>query len=167
MTVVDLCCGDGYFTAPLSRIVAPGTAYAVDMDPGVLDRAREEVARHGVPENCVFVLADARELAGYIDAPADIVVLANTFHGVPDQTALSRCVREVLKPGSGFVIVNWHRLPKEQTPVLGEPRGPATGMRMSPDMVEAVVEPAGFYRERVVELPPYHYGMVFRARAPV
>ena len=32
MTVVDLCCGDGYFTAPLARIV-DGKVYGVDIDP--------------------------------------------------------------------------------------------------------------------------------------
>ena len=32
---------------------------------------------------------------------------------------------------------------------------------MSPEKTGAVVEPAGFELERVMELPPYHYGMVF------
>src|SRR5262252_7509021 len=31
-TALDLCCGDGYFTAPLARIVG-GRVYAVDVDP--------------------------------------------------------------------------------------------------------------------------------------
>ena len=33
---------------------------------------------------------------------------------------------------------------------------------MSPDDVRSVVEPAGFMLKRVVELPPFHYGAVFR-----
>ena len=32
MTVLDLCCGNGYFTAPLARLVA-GQVYALDIDP--------------------------------------------------------------------------------------------------------------------------------------
>jgi hypothetical protein len=35
---------------------------------------------------------------------------------------------------------------------------------MSPEAVQAVVEPAGFQLESVVELPPYHYGAVFIAK---
>jgi len=34
---------------------------------------------------------------------------------------------------------------------------------MSPQQVQAVVEPAGFRMERVIELPPYHYAAVFTA----
>jgi len=48
--------------------------------------------------------------------------------------------------------------------VLGEPRGPATKLRMAPEQVRSAVEPAGFHLDRVVELPPYHYGAVFRRR---
>ena len=46
-------------------------------------------------------------------------------------------------------------------PMLGEPRGPATEMRMTPEAVRQVVEPAGFERQPLVELPPYHYVAVF------
>jgi hypothetical protein len=53
-------------------------------------------------------------------------------------------------------------LPREQTTVLDKPRGPKTEMRMSPDDVRAVVEPAGFRLADLVELSPYHYGVVFR-----
>jgi len=33
---------------------------------------------------------------------------------------------------------------------------------MTPAQTRAVVEAAGFVLEKVVELPPYHYGAVFR-----
>jgi hypothetical protein len=49
----------------------------------------------------------------------------------------------------------------ECTWVLGEPRGPATEMRISPEQTRAQVEPAGFLLEKVANLPPYHYGAVF------
>jgi ubiquinone/menaquinone biosynthesis C-methylase UbiE len=161
MGVVDLACGDGYFTAPLSRLVAPGTVHALDLDPLMLARAEGEVARNGSTQNSRFVLADARELAEHVPEPVDLVLLANTFHGVPDKTDLARRVREALRPGGRFAIVNWHPKPREQTPVLGESRGPATQMRMSIEQTQAVVETAHFYQERVVELPPYHYGAIF------
>lgn len=40
---------------------------------------------------------------------------------------------------------------------------PASAMRMSPQAVQAVIEPAGFQLEQVVELSPYHYGAIFAA----
>jgi hypothetical protein len=33
---------------------------------------------------------------------------------------------------------------------------------MTPDDVVATVEPAGFIRAGVIELPPYHYGAIFQ-----
>ncbi|HVC29758.1 MAG TPA: class I SAM-dependent methyltransferase [Steroidobacteraceae bacterium] len=158
MVVVDLCCGDGYFTAPLARLVKPGRVVAVDLDPGMLEQARAACRDH---PNCTFLQADARELARLVPEPVDYVLMANTFHGVPDKTGLARAAHAVLKLEGCFVVVNWHARPREETPVLGQPRGPATAMRVSPEALRAVVEPAGFELERLAELPPYHYGAIF------
>jgi len=160
MVVVDLCCGDGYFTAPLARIVE-GKVYGVDIDPAMLEQTRAELERTGTTV-LGLICADARDLAELLPGKVDYVLIANTFHGVPDKTAMARAVAAVLKPRGQFAIVNWHPVFRERTAVLGKPRGPRTEMRMSPDDVRLVVEPAGFTLERVVELPPFHYGAVFR-----
>ncbi len=160
LTVADLCCGDGYFTAPLARIVQ-SQVYAVDLDPAMLARARSEVERAGASVlGCIA--ADARDLAKTLPEKVDFVLMANTFHGVPEQAALARAVAAALKPGGRFAVVNWHARPREETTVLDQPRGPKTDLRMSPEDLRAVVEPAGFVLEKLVELPPYHYGAVFR-----
>jgi hypothetical protein len=54
---------------------------------------------------------------------------------VPDKVRLSGEVRSVLKSGGLFAIVNWHARPREETIVLGEPRGPATEFRIDPEIV--------------------------------
>lgn len=158
MTVLDLCCGDGYFTAPLARLV-DGKVHALDLDPKMIERAKAEVARHGASVR-QWINADALDVARHIPDPVDFVLMANTFHGVPDQARLAAEVRKVLRPGSWFAIVNWHPLPRERTTVLGQPRGPKTGMRMSPDDVASAVGPAGFHASRTVDLPPYHYAIL-------
>lgn len=157
---VDLCCGDGYFTAPLARLVIPARVYVLELDPEILGRAREYVAGQG-ETNCVFVQDDARNLAQHIPIPVGFVLIANTFHGVPDKTDLARKVHEVLGPRGRLAIVNWHPIKREQTRVLGQPRGPATEMRVSVEQTRVAVEPAGFELTRAVELLPYHYGAVF------
>jgi SAM-dependent methyltransferase len=160
---VDLCCGDGYFTAPLARLVAPAKVYALELDPEILGQAREYVAGQG-EKNCVFVQDDARDIAQRIPAPVSFVLIANTFHGVPDRTDLARQVHEVLGTRGRLAIINWHPLSREQTQVLGQPRGPATEMRMSLEQTRVAVEPAGFELKHAVELPPYHYGAVFTCK---
>lgn len=159
LAVADLCCGDGYFTAAVARLVA-GRVYGVDMDPAMLERARAELERAGAAVRDL-ICGDARDLPKLLPETVDYVLIANTFHGVPDKTGLARAVAEALNAGGRFAIVNWHPQPRERTTVLDQPRGPKTEMRMSPDAVRSVVEPAGFALERLVELPPYHYGAVF------
>lgn len=158
MTVVDLGCGDGYFTAAMARQIGPGRIVGIDLDPLMLQQAQAACAETA---NGAWLLGDAMELGHLLRAPADCVLIANTFHGAPDKTALAREVAVALKPNGRFAIVNWHPLPREQTTVLGQPRGPQTEMRMSPEQTRTVVESAGFRLEMLVELPPYHYGAIF------
>jgi ubiquinone/menaquinone biosynthesis C-methylase UbiE len=161
MTVLDLCCGDGYFTAPLANL-AQGKVIALDLDCEMLELAKAEVAGQGAIVR-QWLCADAMALAEHVAKPVDYVLMANTFHGVPDQTGLARAVHSVLRPQGLFAVANWYPSLREDTPVLGQPRGPRADMRMSPQAVAAVVEPAGFKLARIVELPPYHYGAVLEA----
>jgi len=128
MQVVDLCCGDGHFTAPMCKRVHPGAVYALDLDADLLSQAGQACRND---ENFHAILGDASDLAILLPDPVDFVFIANTFHGVPDKTHLSRSVYEVLKPGGHFAIVNWHKHPREETTVLGEPRGPRMSVRWS------------------------------------
>lgn len=161
MVVVDLCCGDGYFTVPLARITE-GKVYGVDIDPDMIERTRAELQR-AKASVLDLICADARDLAVLLPGKVDYVLIANTFHGVPDKTALAIAVAGVLRPGGQFGVINWRPLPRERTVVLNKPRGPKTETRMSPDDVRKVVEPAGFTLQWVVALPPFHYGAVFLA----
>jgi SAM-dependent methyltransferase len=162
MTVLDLCCGDGWFTAPLARLTG-GRVYALDLDPAMVAAARAEVESAGATV-LGWLTSDARNVDKVLEKNVDYVLIANTFHGVPDQTALARAVARILQPDGRLALVNWHARPREETPVLGQPRGPKTEMRMTPERTRAVVEPAGFVLAQLVELPPYHYGAVFRLR---
>ncbi len=74
---------------------------------------------------------------------------------------MSKAVYDVLKKGGRFAIINWYRRPREETTVLDQPRGPDTELRMEPEDVRAVVEPAGFIFEKTVDVGPYHYGAIF------
>jgi SAM-dependent methyltransferase len=159
MQVIDLCCGDGLFTLPIARLAAE--VVAIDLDPEMLVRARARLGAAGI-SNYKIVQGDAYQIAELARQPADMVVMANTFHGVPNTTGLCRAVASALKPGGRFVVVNWHRRPREETTVLGEPRGPKTEMRMEPEEVAAAARPARLEWERTIELPPYHYGAILR-----
>ena len=159
MDVVDLCCGDGWFTFPLSRTAR--SVIAIDIDAALLEAAKVRIAERGGAPNCTFVEADAYNIAKVVQLAVDHVFLANAFHGVPDKPRLARAIHDILKPGGLFVIVSWHTRPREQTTVLGEPRGPATELRMTPDQTISSVELGGLKFRNQIEVSPYHYGAVF------
>jgi SAM-dependent methyltransferase len=158
MEVVDLCSGDGWFTLQIAK--AARQVIAIDIEPNLLAVARHRLTESGM-NNCDFVAGDAYDVARLVPAPIDVVFMANAFHGVPDRPRLARAVRATLKPGGFFTIVNWHPRPREQTTVLGEPRGPKTELRLSPEQTTDAVESGGLKLARLVEIPPYHYGAIF------
>lgn len=159
---VDLCSGDGWFTLQMARVA--GHVTAVDIDTRLLEISRARLSESGVA-NCTFVAGDAYELQTLVPEPADFIFLANAFHGVPDRLKLARAIKAVLKPGGLLAIVNWHDRPREETTILGEPRGPESELRISPSRTIEAVKPSGLIFQQTVEIPPYHYGAVFRNSA--
>jgi len=129
MEVIDLCSGDGWFTLQIAKIARH--VVAIDIDQALLEVARTRLKESGV-STCEFLAVDAYQLASLASRPVDFVFMANALHGVPDRPRLAGAVRDVLKPKGRFAIVNWHQRPREQTTVLGEPRGPKTELRLSP-----------------------------------
>ena len=158
MEVIDLCSGDGWFTLQIAKIAR--RVVAIDIDPNLLEVARHRLTENGVT-NCDFVAGDAYELASLVSRPVDFVFMANAFHGVPDRPRLAGAVRATLKPGGRFAIVNWHPRPREETMILGEPRGPRTELRMSAEETTKAVEAGGLKGVRLIDVPPYHYGAIF------
>jgi ubiquinone/menaquinone biosynthesis C-methylase UbiE len=159
MDVIDLCSGDGWFTLQIAKIAHH--VIAVDLDGKLLDTARTRLAE-SKQSNCMFIEGNACAVATLVDRQVDFVFLANAFHGVPDKPRLTRAVSKVLKPGGLFVIVNWHERPREETVVLGEPRGPATALRMSPEATNAAVQQAGLKPIHPIEIPPLSLRQRFR-----
>ena len=159
MEVVDLCSGDGWFTLQIAKVAHH--VVAIDIDRAFLDLARLRLTESGVT-NCDFVEGDAYDIAKLTQEPSDFVFMANAFHGVPDRPRLARAVLAALKPGGVFAVVNWHERPREETTVLGEPRGPKTELRVGPEATKAAVEAVGLRSAGLVEIPPYHYGAVFK-----
>ena len=151
-------CGDGWFTLPIAQIARDVTA--IDIDAALLKIARARTMEAGVA-NCTFVEADAFAIGEHVCSPADHVFLANVFHGVPERSRLARTVHDVLRPGGLFSVVNWHAKPREQTTVLGEPRGPATELRITPEQTIRSVQMGGLRFAKQVEVSPYHYAVIF------
>jgi len=160
-SVAEVGCGSGYFALPAARIVEPEPVYALDLEQELLDELTHIADQQGI-ENVVPIHGDARNLASVLPERVDTLVVANTFHGVDDQAGLVAQAFDAIEPGGRLVVVNWHDQPHETTTVADEPRGPPTELRMTPAETEDVVLSASkFALDRQVDLPPYHYALLF------
>lgn len=155
-SLVDIACGDGIFTVPAAQHVE--TMYAVDLDTDLLARLDDYATQVGV--EVTTVEGDASDLPELLPGRVDGALLANVFHGVDDRAGFAATVREVLEPGGRFVVVNWDERPREETTILGEPRGPPTALRIAPEVTKGAVEAAGFEVVETAEVSPYHYAVV-------
>ncbi|ELZ97873.1 class I SAM-dependent methyltransferase [Haloferax sulfurifontis] len=163
-TVAEIGCGNGYFALPAARIVAPATVYAVDLDDDLLAELDQLAAQQRI-DNVVSVRGDARELSGHLADPVDVALFANAFHGVDDPDEFLTEVESILADGGRFVVVNWRPLPRAETTVAGEPRGPPTDLRLGPEETAAMVaEATDLAATAELDIPPYHYALVFERR---
>lgn len=159
--VVDVCSGDGYFAIPAAELVGDRPLYAVELDETLLERLEQRAAAVGVGP-IVPLHGDARRLSTHLPEPVDLALIMNTFHGIGDSGAFVRELTNALNPEGRVAVVNWYDTPRSETAVGETPRGPPTDLRLSPQETRERFTAQGFVHERTVELPPYHYGQVFR-----
>jgi ubiquinone/menaquinone biosynthesis C-methylase UbiE len=157
MDVIDLCSGDGWFTLQIARLAQ--LVVAIDIDPALLEVSRHRLREANV-SNFELIAGDAYDVARLWSRPVDFVFLANAFHGVPDKPRLVRAVKDTLKRPGRLAILNWHQRAREETTVLGEPRGPRTELRMSPEQTIKAAEMDGLKFRKLVDVPPYHHAVV-------
>ncbi|MFG2312312.1 class I SAM-dependent methyltransferase [Streptomyces sp. NPDC048566] len=102
MRILDIGCGPGTITADLAERVPDGHVTGVDRAPGVLERAREEIAGRGL-RNVDLAVADVHAL----DFPDDtfcVVHAHQVLQHVGDPVQALREMLRVTRPG-GFVAV--------------------------------------------------------------
>jgi len=104
MTVLDAGCGPGRLTVPLAGCVGPaGRVVALDIQPGMLDRARAKTEADGF-SNVEFLnaaLGDGKLPAGHFDR----IVLVTVIGEIPGRAAAFAELFNTLKPGGILAIV--------------------------------------------------------------
>ncbi|MFY9554332.1 MAG: methyltransferase domain-containing protein [Blastocatellia bacterium] len=91
--ILDLGCGTGHLT---NQIAAAGAeVVGIDKSPKMIEEARR------LYPQLTFEIADGTDF--HFNEPFDAVFSNAAIHWMKDQTAVARCVWEVLKPGGRFV----------------------------------------------------------------
>ncbi len=99
--VLDVCTGRGRFAAHFAERGCRVTA--VDVNPDMLELARETVRRRGLEERLEVREADATALHG-LGEPFDLVSCMELFDHLPDLGAALASMRRALRPDGRFVF---------------------------------------------------------------
>jgi len=98
MLVIDVGCGPGRVTLPIARAIRPdGEVVAIDVQRGMLDRARERARLEGITNIRFVECAVGRDELDVTDA--DRAVLVTVLGEIPDREAALRAIFAALKPG--------------------------------------------------------------------
>ena len=145
MTCVDLGCGTGIFSFPMSRFVGnKGVVYAVDDSDKMLEYMRAKQP----PPNIVMMQRDA-EKTGLDSQIADFCLLAFILHEVKQPQRLISEAFRLLKPGGKVLAMEWKA-------ELEKP-GPPQKIRITRDKIEQLFHQAGFSGLEYIDWSANHY----------
>ena len=101
---IDFGCGPGFFTIPLAELVgASGRVTAIDLQPEMLEKLREQLSATGFLDRVRIVQGDTSCLR---DAgPVDFVLAFYVLHEIPDRETFFGEVRKILSTGGSILVV--------------------------------------------------------------
>lgn len=147
-SIADIGAGTGYFARRFARHA--GKVYAVDIDPGLLERARKNA-----PPNVEFILAEADD-PKLPDGAVDTIFFCNVLHHIEERPAYYARLKRALKPGGRIVNIDFHKRPL--------PVGPPVDHKLSREQVIEEFQAAGFELAESFDFLPYQYFLVFRLK---
>lgn len=153
--LVEFGCGYGTFTLAAAAMVS-GTVHALDIEPDMVDAVEQKCREAGICNVAATVRDFVKDGTGLAGRSMDAALLFNILHH-EEPVALMKEALRVLKPNGALAVIHWNYDP-------GTPRGPAMEIRPRPEQCVEWGRQAGFsFRDRSrFDLPPYHYGLVFR-----
>lgn len=103
-SVIDLACGEGYYTRELRRQGA-ARVVGVDLSHGMIELAEVEEAREPLGIEYLVENVETLQLAEQYDV-VFAAYLLNYAHTAEELTQMCRSVARLLKPGGRFLTVN-------------------------------------------------------------
>jgi ubiquinone/menaquinone biosynthesis C-methylase UbiE len=151
--VVEFGCGYGTFTIPAARVVR-GTVHALDIEPEMASITQAKAEAEGLRNVQFYVRDFVVAGTGLPPASVDYAMLFNILHAEQPELLLRESHR-VLASGGLLGIIHWNYDPTT-------PRGPSMEIRPRPEQCRdwAINEGFRMIDPGVIELPPYHYGIV-------
>jgi len=156
MVVADIGAGVGYMSLKMARRIGPtGKVYANDIQPEMLVKMRENMAREKITniEPVLGEFSDPKLPANTMD----LVLLVDVYHEFSEPQAMLRKIRECMKPEGRLVLLEY-RAEDPNVPIIPE-------HKMTVAQVKQELEAEGFTLSKVIEtLPRQHILILTKAR---
>jgi SAM-dependent methyltransferase len=152
--VADIGAGTGYFTVRIAQSTPARTVYAVDIEPAMVDYLRQRAEQAGL-DNVIAVLAQ-QDSAG-LPEPADLVLIVDTYHHLPDRVAYFTNLHQQMRPGARLAIVDYKK--------GAAGGGPPDQFRFTPEQINDELTKAGFELQSEHGFLPRQNFLIFTARA--
>jgi SAM-dependent methyltransferase len=153
--LMDVGCGYGTFLLPMAELVSTKVV-GIDIDEEMAKICREKIKDNNIAKIEVIhgdiSAEDTLKALEQYKGQVDYVTLFNILH-CEEPTNLLKNVYDILNNNGRIGITHWKY---EKTP-----RGPSMEIRPKPEMIVNWAVKTGFTLEKQIELPPYHYGLVF------
>jgi SAM-dependent methyltransferase len=156
--VVEFGCGYGTFTIPAARRTS-GILYAFDIEPTMAEISASKSKNAGLTNVRTVVRDFVAQGTGLSNGSATYAMLFNILHAEEPGKLLREAYR-IVAPDGWLGMMHWNY--DEKTP-----RGPSMDIRPRPRQVHDWALDAGFELAAagIIDLPPYHYGMMMRKRS--
>ena len=150
--ILDIGCGIGGCDLHLVRQHDAGHILGIDVEPQLVERARELAKQVDLRDRLEFELVSPGPLA-YVDDCFDAVFSKDAMIHIPDKASLYKEVLRVLKPGGHFLASDWLRgITGEQSPETKRwfELGQLTFNMETPENTAEALTAAGFEEVEVV-----------------
>lgn len=155
-TIIDIGCGYGTFLIPIAKHVNK-KVIGIDIDKEMIEICRNKISDKRLSKVELIhgdissdkVLNRLNKDKGEID----YISLFNILH-CEEPIILLEKAYELINDSGRIGIIHWKC---EKTP-----RGPSMEIRPKPEMIVQWALKVGFNLQKQIDLPPYHYGLIFK-----
>lgn len=154
--VAELGCGYGTFTLPVARRIC-GAIHTFDIDASMVARTAQR-AQAAALGNVKCQIWDVMERGFQVPQEVDATLLFNILHCEQPERLLRHAV-DVTEAGGRVLVIHWRH-------DSSTPRGPSLDIRPRPEQIALMAQGLSDLelRGEVIDLPPWHYGLVLHRR---
>ncbi len=151
--IADIGSGYGTFSIPAAARTR-NTVFAIEMEPEMVQQLKGKAKRKKLTNIKTIQRDVSRQGTGLKDKSVKHVLLFNILHCEKPVNLLKEAKR-ILSPNGSVAVIHWNYDPDT-------PRGPPMHIRPKPEQIIEWAEKAGLTLHETHDLPPHHYGLVFK-----